>query len=259
VACVDRDFLYKYVNAKQKYKAFTRSTTPTLPTKSLLEILEMMRLDTRFDGLFESPGYWNLPILFASREEIILEYFNLWTVTRSARLLILSNLLGAESNIEELFDISILLLAAATPAPSYLSSSNSSNEKLPTPPHSQPYFDFFLLHLLLSCHAVRVLFKNLPYHVHNTLLEAQFLATISYYVSELRPQVKVDIIKDYKVTTEDDESEAMDWAFIRKKCFQVNVAAECANGGNYVKGKLSDDEADDSVESIERGGDGVRI
>src|SRR5947207_6007678 len=89
VACVDRDFLYKYVDAKQKYKAFTRSTaTPTAPTKSLLEILDMIRLDTRFDGLFESPGYWNLPILFASREEVILEYFNLWTVTRSPKTLL---------------------------------------------------------------------------------------------------------------------------------------------------------------------------
>src|SRR5271170_7449881 len=89
VACIDRDFLYKYVDAKQKYKAFTRSTTtPTTPTKSLLEILDMMRQDTRFDGLFQSPGYWNLPILFASREEIILEYFNLWTVTRTSHSLI---------------------------------------------------------------------------------------------------------------------------------------------------------------------------
>src|SRR5271156_4666704 len=83
VACIDRDFLYKYVDAKQKYKAFTRSTTPTQRTKSLLDILNAMRTDVRFDGLFESPGYWNLPILFASREEVILEYFNLWTVTRA--------------------------------------------------------------------------------------------------------------------------------------------------------------------------------
>jgi hypothetical protein len=82
VACIDRDFLYKYVDAKQKYKAFTRSSTPTAPTKSLIEILNMIRVDTRFDGLFESPGYWNIPILFASREETVLDYFNLWTATR---------------------------------------------------------------------------------------------------------------------------------------------------------------------------------
>src|SRR5436190_22809790 len=91
VACVDRDFLYKYVDAKQKYKAFTRSTTtPTAPTKSLLEILDMMRTDKRFDGLFESPGYWNLPILFASREETGLEYFNLFSVGRNSPFLSLS-------------------------------------------------------------------------------------------------------------------------------------------------------------------------
>jgi hypothetical protein len=83
VACIDRDFLYKYIDAKQKYKVFARTTTPTTPSKSLLEILDLMRLDTRFDGLFESPGYWNIPILFASREETVLEYFNLWTVTRT--------------------------------------------------------------------------------------------------------------------------------------------------------------------------------
>lgn len=82
VACIDRDFLYKYVDAKQKYKAFARSTPPMTPAKSSLEILDIMRRDKRFDGLFESPGYWNIPILFASREEIILEYFNLWAVTR---------------------------------------------------------------------------------------------------------------------------------------------------------------------------------
>jgi len=213
VACIDRDFLYKYVDAKQKYKAFSRSTTPT-PTKSLLDILNSMRTDTRFDGLFESPGYWNLPILFASREEVILEYFNLWTVTR------------AESNLEELFDISILLLAATTPAPSY-----PSSEKTATSTSHNTHFDFFLLHLLLSAHAIRILFKNLPYTTHNIMLEAQFLATISYYVSELRPQVKLDVIIDHKPVME-----TQDWTFIRKHCLEVDVTTECANGGNYIRG-----------------------
>jgi Questin oxidase-like len=83
VACVDRDFLYKYVDAKQKYKSFTRtSSSSTIQPKPLLEILDMIRQDKRLDGLFSSPGYWNIPILFASREDTILEYFNLWTVTR---------------------------------------------------------------------------------------------------------------------------------------------------------------------------------
>ena len=87
VACIDRDFLYKYIDAKQKYKTFARTQTPSQPAKSISEILELIRKDTRFDDLFESPGYWNIPILFVSREEIILEYFNLWAVTRTIPIL----------------------------------------------------------------------------------------------------------------------------------------------------------------------------
>jgi hypothetical protein len=70
-------------------------------------------------------------------------------------------------------------------------------------------------------------------------LEAQFLATISYYVSELRPEVRLDLIRDHNVKVagnEDDESDTMDWAFIRRQCFEVDVATECSNGGNYVRG-----------------------
>jgi hypothetical protein len=142
---------------------------------------------------------------------------------------------GPDTNLEELFDISIMLLAAATPAPSYPSSSSqtSTNEKSSssptgTPPHA-PHFDFFLLHLLLSAHAIRILFKHLPYAVHATLLEAQFLATISYYVSELRPQVKRDLVINHK------GAGGADWGWVRGTCFEVDVASECANGGNYVR------------------------
>ena len=98
------------------------------------------------------------------------------------------------------------------------------------------HFDFFLLHLLLSCHAIRILFKNLPYTVHNSLLEAQFLATISYYVSELRPEVKLDLIKESRGKPEDDDLGVKDWTYIRKQCFETDVSTAVANGGSYVKG-----------------------
>jgi hypothetical protein len=162
--------------------------------------------------------------------------------------------LGAESNLEELFDMSILLLAATTPAPSYTttSTSSSTNEKTPSTeepvPHDPHHFDFFLLHLLLSAHAIRVLFKNLPFTTHQTMLEAHFLATISYYVSELRPAVKIDVFKDHAMILKKQASnvheatqagtggeDGMDWSFVRRKCFEGDVGSECANGGNYVK------------------------
>jgi len=83
------------------------------------------------------------------------------------------------------------------------------------------------------------------------MLEAQFLATISYYVSELRPAVKADVLKEHVPQvlqehapqialvhgpeTPKDGEEAIDWTFVRRSCLEVDVAAECANGGNYVK------------------------
>ena len=155
-----------------------------------------------------------------------------------------ANKVGPDANLEELFDISIMLLAAATPAPSYpitptSTTTSPTNEKPPqteTPPHT-PHFDFFLLHLLLSAHAIRILFKHLPYTVHSTLLEAQFLATISYYVSELRPHVKRDLVTGHKPVGGGGGAgdEGGDWGFVRRRCFEVDVATECVEGGNYVR------------------------
>ena len=52
----------------------------------------------------------------------------------------------------------------------------------------------------------------------------------------------------------------MDWAFIRRQCFEVDVTSECANGGNYVRGtKHWWKRLISSVESVEGGGDGVWI
>ena len=52
----------------------------------------------------------------------------------------------------------------------------------------------------------------------------------------------------------------MDWGFIRRQCFEVDVTSECANGGNYVRGTiLCCKRLISSVESVERGGNGVWI
>lgn len=49
--------------------------------------------------------------------------------------------------------------------------------------------------------------------------------------------MKLGLIRDHKAKgRQDDELGAMDWAFIRRQCFEVDVASECANGGNYVRG-----------------------
>jgi hypothetical protein len=84
------------------------------------------------------------------------------------------------------------------------------------------------------------------------MLEAQFLATIAYYVSELRPEVKVGNIRDLRTGGKDGgnkgledqeqgqgDTEERDWSFVRRRCFEGDVQTEVANGGNYVRGTHS--------------------
>ena len=68
------------------------------------------------------------------------------------------------------------------------------------------------------------------------MLEAQFLATISYYVSELRPQVSMDLIKDKRAKLDESQLGAKNWTYVRRQCFEIDVATECSNGGQYVRG-----------------------
>jgi hypothetical protein len=80
------------------------------------------------------------------------------------------------------------------------------------------------------------------------MLEAQFLATIAYYVTELRPEVKVGSIRDMrgsggkdggnkgKGTEGQEDTGERDWNFVRRRCFEIDVQTEVANGGNYVRG-----------------------
>jgi len=87
LACVDRDYLFKYVDAKMKYKLFiSNSPVPTDPSDapSVLDLLTSIRGDARFDGLFPNPGDWNLPILFMSKEDVVLDYFNQYRFARMA-------------------------------------------------------------------------------------------------------------------------------------------------------------------------------
>ena len=94
------------------------------------------------------------------------------------------------------------------------------------------------------------------------LLEAQFLATLAYYVSELRPEVKLANIRALRAPTKDpvsvpggetggetggeiqetqdaakdaEQENVRDWVYVRTCCFEMDVQTEVSNGGNYVR------------------------
>ena len=47
----------------------------------LVEILEEIRADSRFDGIFEKPGADNIVLLFELRQDVVLHYYHQLSVT----------------------------------------------------------------------------------------------------------------------------------------------------------------------------------
>lgn len=150
------NFLHKYLD-QPNY------TTPSIYSNSSpLEILHKVSSDTRFDGLFSSPGYQNVDILFNSHESLILEHWNAWSITDPVK------------QFQDSQDAAIaLLLRTVSPGT-----------------HS---YDFFLVHTLTTSHAVRILLPLIPAKFHIPLVRAWFLLTLAVYIAQLRPKISEDL------------------------------------------------------------------
>jgi hypothetical protein len=86
-------------------------------------------------------------------------------------------------------------------------------------------YDFFLVHLLTSSHAVRIILPLIPKKFHISLVRAWWLLTIAIYVSQLRPKINDDI----------EVKPAKGWKYVEDKA--VNGA--WATDAHYVKGTFS--------------------
>jgi hypothetical protein len=104
------------------------------PSDSLFAILDRITHDKTFDGLLHRPGSDNIETLLANEQAAtaILEYWNSW------------DLKHAKNQFAESQKLAVALLVTA------------HGEE------STPKFDFFLVHLLNTSHAIRVLLAILP-------------------------------------------------------------------------------------------------
>ena len=186
-AATAHNYLHKYFDEPSYTMLGTHSTT------SLLNILERVTGDTRFDGLFEEAGYDNIDVLFKDHEDLVLEYWNMWTLP----------------NPKEQFEASQHLatcLLAATQRPG----KNSYN--------------FFLVHLLTTSHAVRIMLPVIPSKFHVSLVRQWWLLTLAVYIALLRPTITPGLIDDY------DSGDRM-WSWIDKQ----SVESSWALDAHYIK------------------------
>jgi hypothetical protein len=146
----------------------------TYQSKSLFAILDLVKKDEDLDGLFPTPGNGNLDTLLVSRNAALLNHWKAWKI---------------ENPIEQFRESQEL--AAALLVGTAIDSTGH-------------YDRFFALNLATS-HAVRVVLPFIPSQFQIPLLRQWWLMCVGIYVAQLRPEIKMDQIRNYDLNRKDWE------------------------------------------------------
>jgi hypothetical protein len=156
-ACCFYNFLHKYLDDP----SYSKLAPATLSSTSPLELLNEIHNDSRFD-IFSHSGDGNLEPLFEKREAAVLEYWNGWTLS--------------------------------TPKEQFEQSQKAAVSLLVGTHERDGKFDFFLVHLLTSSHAVRILLPSIPLNLQVPLVRQWWLLCVAIYIAQLRPEIDLDRI-----------------------------------------------------------------
>lgn len=166
-------------------------------SKSLLEIFESLRSDDRLP-LFDAPSVENLEPSVKQSIDIVLSYFEEWKINEE----------NLEKTIEEFVDLSVYVYGA-------------------THKPNQIDFDFFLLHLVTSMHAIREIYPHLnDQQLAQRLLWQFFYISTMLYIGQARPKIDQSLIYDYKI---DDNKH--NWNYVIER----TVNTELAEDSHFVK------------------------
>ncbi|KAI9663671.1 MAG: hypothetical protein M1821_007161 [Bathelium mastoideum] len=180
------NYMHKYLDDPQYTRPASYSTT------SLLEALERISADERFNGVFKEQGAEEIDPLFEEKEDAVLDHWNAWHIEQP------------EKQFEDSQRAAVALLVASH--------------------RDTARFDFFLVHVLTSSHAVRILLPLIPAKFHISLVRQWWLFTITAYVQQLRLPIKLERIEDYDV-------KGRDWKYVDDKA----VKSKWATDAHFVK------------------------
>lgn len=178
------DFLHKYIDDSSYTKPSSYSTT------SPLQILHKISSDTRFDGLFNGKGDGNIRTLFEHHESLVLEHWNAW------------NIVEPKKQFKESQEAAVALLVKTVE------------------PGTHAY-DFFMVHILTTSHAVRILIPLIPKKFHVSLVRQWWLLAIAVYIAQLRPKIDDDM----------EEKPTKQWNYVEDKALNSPWATDA----HYVK------------------------
>ncbi|KAF2836371.1 hypothetical protein M501DRAFT_997136 [Patellaria atrata CBS 101060] len=190
-----------FYNSLHKYLDDPSYTKPSsYSSKDLLEILQKIQDDLRFDKLFNEPTAGNIDELLEKREAAVLDHWNAWDIS------------DPKKQFEDSQKVAVSLLVGT----------QTEDSK----------YDFFLVHLLTTSHAVRILLPLLPPKFHIPLVRQWWFFTVLVYITQLRPTIKLDRIEKYDL-------KGRDWKFVEHKA----LSSKWAFDAHYVKALRSMKEA----------------
>lgn len=190
LVCIEYNFLHKYLDDKSYTKPSTfRSGSP-------LELITKLAKDDRFNSLPKNSSVDDMEEIFTEHEALVLEYWNAWVIDDPLKQFELSQ----EAAVA-------LLVATVRPGT-----------------HA---FDFLLVHLLTTSHAVRVLLPFFPENYRITLVREWWLLVLAIFILKGRPLPDPDNV--------DHELKGKTWKYVEDKA--LNSA--WSKDAHFVKGKNS--------------------
>ncbi|KAM5355952.1 hypothetical protein ACJ41O_002598 [Fusarium nematophilum] len=189
LACVQYNFFHKYLD-KESYtwKASFTSGSP-------LQLLIKMAKDGRFDDFPKEPSLGDLEDIFDKHEDLILEYWNAWVIDDPLKQFELSQ------------EAAVALLVATVQPGTHA-------------------FNFLLVHLLTTSHAVRILLPHFPEKHHLTLVREWWLLVLAVFIVKGRPLPDPDNV--------DNDLKNRGWKYVEDKALNSPWATD----SHYVKGKI---------------------
>lgn len=184
---------YNYLHRYLDDPSYTKP--PVYSASSPIEIVQKVSEDERFDNLFDHQGEDNIEPLMEKNETAMLEHWNAWQLT------------NPKKQFEDSQYAAVALLAATV---------DSGRSRA---------YDFFLVHILTTSHAVRTLLPLIPAKFHVPLVRQWWLLTLSTYVAQLRPKIKIENITTY-------ETRGREWSWVDEQAVKGNWALDA----HYVKG-----------------------
>ncbi|KAK3936200.1 cell cycle checkpoint protein RAD17 [Diplogelasinospora grovesii] len=186
LAATQYNFLHKYVDdPSYTRKSLFSSASPT-------ELLNKLANDGRFNDMFQEPGFGNIEPLFQKHEPLVLEYWNAWDLSAGDPV----------KQFQESQEAAVALLVATVP------------------PGTHSY-NFFIVHLLTTSHAVRILLPFLPAKFHMSLARQWWLLTLAVYIAMLRPPIDPDYIRVSEI-----KQKEWGWGYVEKKALNCQWSTD---------------------------------